>query len=80
MHGKNMRSAFLAFTLATIALAMFEAIVHRSLPPSPPAAALAVLFAYPLVAPRRAWLAEAGTLALCLLAAWSQWTQLSSSA
>lgn len=80
IHGKNMRAVFLAFTTASGLLAGFAALLHGTAPPVLHAAPLAVLFAYPLLAPRVGWLAELAVWGIAALALWAQWSPLSSPA
>lgn len=80
IHGKNMRSAFLAFTATSGLLAGFAILLHGTAPPVLHAAPLAVLCAYPLLAPRVGWLAELAVWGFAALALWAQWGPLSSPA
>jgi hypothetical protein len=74
IHGKNLRSAWLAFGSAASVLLGFEFLLTRSASPVLGAVPLALFLAYPLLQPPRPWLAGAAFLWLVVMALWSQWT------
>lgn len=73
VHGKNLRSAWLAFGLACSVLIGFSMLLTGVIAAVLAAAPLALFLAYPLLQPRRPWMAEAVVLLLAAMALWSQW-------
>jgi hypothetical protein len=74
MRGKNLRSAFMAFALALCVITGLLALLKGAFPAVLVAVPAAVLLAYPLVDPRRGWLAEAVLIGLFALALWVRWS------
>lgn len=74
MRGKNLRSSFMAFVTALVVLVLFLSAISGGFPPVLLAVPASVLCAHALLAPRKAWLAEAATLVLVLCGFWIRWS------
>jgi hypothetical protein len=73
MREKNVRSSFLALTLALGILMAFEWLLNRTFPGVLLAVPLAVLCGYGLLRTRRTWLAELAVASLLGIALWTRW-------
>ena len=73
MREKNLRSSFLAFTVALGVIIGFVSLLNNAFPPVLLATPLAVFGGYALLGTRRAWLSEAAAFALLAVALWAQW-------
>jgi len=73
MREKNVRSAFLAFSMAMGVLVTFELILNRTFPSALLAGPFAVVMAYGLMRPRRELLAELAVILLVLGGLWVRW-------
>ncbi|MFZ1333648.1 MAG: DUF6427 family protein [Flavobacteriales bacterium] len=73
MREKNLRSSFLAYCVATIALIGLLWMLSKRFPPVIAAVPLAVLCGYAVHDNKRAWIGELGILAMGALAVWGMW-------
>lgn len=73
IRGKNLRSAFMAFALSLCVIMGLLSVFKGSFPAVLAAVPAGVLLAYPLVSPKRDWLAETAILGLLALALWVRW-------
>lgn len=72
MHGKNMRSALLAFAVCCALLAGFQILLGGSASTVMLVVPFTLLLTAPLAAQRRQWLSQAAFLALLAMALWAQ--------
>ncbi|MBP6312526.1 MAG: hypothetical protein KA408_09680 [Flavobacteriales bacterium] len=73
MREKNLRSSFLAYCVATIALIGLLWMLSKRFPPVIAAVPLAVLCGYAVHDNKRAWIGELGILGMGALAVWGMW-------
>jgi hypothetical protein len=74
MREKNVRSSFLALTLAMVVLIGLEMLLNRTFPAALLATPLATIYAYALIRPRREALAELAVIALFTGVLWMRWS------
>lgn len=73
MRGKNLRSGFMAFALASLLMMSLLMLMKGSCPAVLAAMPASVIAAYLFLSPRRPWLAEMGAWAMLCLVLWLQW-------
>lgn len=73
MREKNVRSSYLALTLAMVVLIGLELLLNHTFPAALLATPLAILYAYALLKPRREALAELAVIALFSGVLWMRW-------
>lgn len=73
MREKNLRSSFLAFTVALGVIIGLVSLLNNAFPPVLVATPMAVFGGYALLGTRRAWLGETAAFALLAVALWAQW-------